>query len=128
MVRDFGYTLDEVNWLGNVVNLVYLPASFLVPYLYGKLGTRVTVRPFPCHIFPLLISGLLVLHRRRAIHHLGMGTLSRDGENSIRWCVVHIRYCWTGAVKRYLFLQARTLNDAVVHRWHGGSYLPNCRT
>ncbi|KAH9856353.1 major facilitator superfamily domain-containing protein [Lenzites betulinus] len=42
VVRDFGYTLDEVNWLGNVVNLVYLPASFLVPYLYGKLGTRVT--------------------------------------------------------------------------------------
>ncbi|KAI0830125.1 MFS general substrate transporter [Trametes gibbosa] len=42
MVRDFGYSLNAVNWLGNVVNLVYLPCSFIVPYLYGRLGTRVT--------------------------------------------------------------------------------------
>ncbi|KAI0351646.1 MFS general substrate transporter [Trametes cingulata] len=42
MVTDFGFTLDQVNWLGNVVNLVYLPASIVMPYLYGRLGTRGT--------------------------------------------------------------------------------------
>ncbi|KAL1938967.1 hypothetical protein VTO73DRAFT_11120 [Trametes versicolor] len=42
MVRDFGFSLNDVNWLGNVVNLVFLPSSILVPYLYGRLGTRGT--------------------------------------------------------------------------------------
>ncbi|CDO70414.1 hypothetical protein BN946_scf184999.g55 [Trametes cinnabarina] len=42
MVRDFGFTLSQVNWLGNVVNVIYLPASVAVPYLYLRLGTRGT--------------------------------------------------------------------------------------
>ncbi|KAI8972584.1 major facilitator superfamily domain-containing protein [Trametes punicea] len=42
MVRDFGFTLNQVNWLGNVVNVTYLPASVIVPYLYTRLGTRGT--------------------------------------------------------------------------------------
>ncbi|KAJ8472940.1 hypothetical protein ONZ51_g8182 [Trametes cubensis] len=40
MVRDFGFTLSEVNWLGNVANVVYLPFSIIVPSLYGRLGIR----------------------------------------------------------------------------------------
>ncbi|KAI0668890.1 MFS general substrate transporter [Trametes maxima] len=42
MVKDFGFSLNDVNWLGNVVNLVYLPSSIILPYLYGRLGTRGT--------------------------------------------------------------------------------------
>ncbi|KAI0632840.1 MFS general substrate transporter [Trametes polyzona] len=49
MVRDFGYSLNEVNWLGNVVNLIYLPSSIIVPLLYRRLGTRGT-----CYIGALL--------------------------------------------------------------------------
>lgn len=40
VVAQFGFTIDEVNWLGNVINIVYLPTSALVPYLYGRLGIR----------------------------------------------------------------------------------------
>ncbi|RPD77008.1 MFS general substrate transporter [Lentinus tigrinus ALCF2SS1-7] len=39
VVNDFGFTLDQINWFGNVVNVVY-PASLAVPYLYGRLGLR----------------------------------------------------------------------------------------
>ncbi|KAI9057517.1 MFS general substrate transporter [Trametes sanguinea] len=49
MVKDFGFTLSQVNWLGNVINVVYLPASIVVPYLYARLGTRGT-----CYIGAIL--------------------------------------------------------------------------
>ncbi|RDX43667.1 MFS general substrate transporter [Lentinus brumalis] len=42
VVADFGFTLDQVNWFGNVVNVVYLPSAVVVPYLYGRLGLRGT--------------------------------------------------------------------------------------
>ncbi|KAI0744766.1 MFS general substrate transporter [Earliella scabrosa] len=42
VVDDFGFTLDQINWFGNVVNVVYLPSAILVPYLYGKVGIRRT--------------------------------------------------------------------------------------
>ncbi|KAH9922288.1 MFS general substrate transporter [Epithele typhae] len=42
VVDEFGFTLDEVNWLGNVINLIYLPCAFVLPYLYGRLGIRGT--------------------------------------------------------------------------------------
>lgn len=46
-VHKFHFTLDEVNWLGNCVNLVYLPAAAIVPWLYGRLGLRKTVSASP---------------------------------------------------------------------------------
>ncbi|KAI0752170.1 major facilitator superfamily domain-containing protein [Fomes fomentarius] len=42
VVDEFGFTLDQINWFGNVVNVVYLPSAMAVPYLYGKLGVRRT--------------------------------------------------------------------------------------
>ncbi|KAI0772495.1 MFS general substrate transporter [Trametes elegans] len=42
MVIEFGFTLDQINWLGNVVNLIYIPSSIILPYLNGRLGTRGT--------------------------------------------------------------------------------------
>ncbi|KAH9837800.1 major facilitator superfamily domain-containing protein [Rhodofomes roseus] len=49
-VNEFGYTLDEVNWLGNCVNFTYLPCAAVVPWLYSKLGLRRT-----CYIGALLL-------------------------------------------------------------------------
>ena len=46
VVKDFGFTLDQINWFGNVVNVVYLPSAFVMPYLYGSLGVRKTVSYF----------------------------------------------------------------------------------
>ncbi|TBU57173.1 MFS general substrate transporter [Dichomitus squalens] len=42
VAKDFGFTLNQINWFGNVVNVVYLPSAFVVPYLYGRLGVRKT--------------------------------------------------------------------------------------
>lgn len=35
---DFHITLNEVNWLGNVISCVYLPTALLVPILVSKYG------------------------------------------------------------------------------------------
>ncbi|KAI0742681.1 MFS general substrate transporter [Daedaleopsis nitida] len=42
VVEEFGFTLDQINWFGNVVNVVYLPSAIMVPYLYARLGVRGT--------------------------------------------------------------------------------------
>lgn len=70
VVRDFGFTLDDVNWLGNIIACVYLPAAILTPILTKRYGIRNTVCPLShiprcnltsfiqCHIatFSLLLS------------------------------------------------------------------------
>jgi len=40
VVRDFGFTLKEVNWLGIVINCVYLPTAFLTPVMTKRYGVR----------------------------------------------------------------------------------------
>lgn len=40
VVADFNITLDQVNWLGNIVALVYLPTAFLIPYIVARYGLR----------------------------------------------------------------------------------------
>ncbi|KAG6885921.1 hypothetical protein C0993_007939 [Termitomyces sp. T159_Od127] len=40
LVEEFGFTLDEVNWLGNIVALVYLPTALGVPILVSKYSIR----------------------------------------------------------------------------------------
>ncbi|KZT05289.1 MFS general substrate transporter, partial [Laetiporus sulphureus 93-53] len=50
VVEAFGFTLDEVNWLGNVVNFTYLPCAALVPAVYARLGVRRT-----CYIGAVLL-------------------------------------------------------------------------
>ena len=56
VVEAFGFTLDEVNWLGNVVNITYLPCAALVPAVYARLGVRRTVSGF-CVVFLVLFCG-----------------------------------------------------------------------
>ncbi|EMD35042.1 hypothetical protein CERSUDRAFT_54121 [Gelatoporia subvermispora B] len=36
----FGYTLNEVNWLGNSCGVVYIAVSFPLPFLFTKFGIR----------------------------------------------------------------------------------------
>ncbi|KAF7315391.1 MFS general substrate transporter [Mycena indigotica] len=40
MVMDFGITLDQVNWLGNVVACIFLPISLLIPEIIRHFGIR----------------------------------------------------------------------------------------
>ncbi|KAJ3550543.1 hypothetical protein NM688_g5055 [Phlebia brevispora] len=42
MGRDFGFSLDKVNWLGNVINLTYLPFSFIIPFICTRWGLHIT--------------------------------------------------------------------------------------
>ncbi|KAI0726541.1 major facilitator superfamily domain-containing protein [Fomitopsis betulina] len=49
--KEFGFTLDQVNWLGTCVNVTYLPCAVLVPNLYARLGLRRT-----CYIGGALLT------------------------------------------------------------------------
>ena len=40
VVRDFGFTLNEVNWLGNIIACVYLPTAFLTPVVIKRYGLK----------------------------------------------------------------------------------------
>lgn len=40
IVRDFGFTLDEVNWLGNIISCVYLPTAVLTPIITKRYGLK----------------------------------------------------------------------------------------
>ncbi len=40
VVRDFGFTLNEVNWLGNIVSCVYVLAAFLTPIITKRYGLK----------------------------------------------------------------------------------------
>jgi hypothetical protein len=40
MAADFGFSLDQVNWLGNIVACVYLPTAILVPMACSKWGIK----------------------------------------------------------------------------------------
>jgi FLVCR family MFS transporter 7 len=53
MVDEFGVTLDQVNWLGNIEACIYVPGSLLTPILTQRYGLRRT-----CEIgaFALLLS------------------------------------------------------------------------
>lgn len=51
---DFDLTLDQVNWLSNVVSFVFVPASFVVSIMCKRWGIRAVVSlssiffsPFP---------------------------------------------------------------------------------
>ncbi|KAI0302742.1 MFS general substrate transporter [Russula brevipes] len=40
VVRDFGFTLSEVNWLGNIIACIYLPTAFLTPIITKRYGVK----------------------------------------------------------------------------------------
>ena len=47
--KEFGFTLDQINWFANVPHLSYLLFSWCVPILVRRLGLKYTV----CHLqFP----------------------------------------------------------------------------
>lgn len=40
VAAEFGYSLDQVNWLGNVLACIYLPTSLIIPSICSKYGLR----------------------------------------------------------------------------------------
>ena len=44
VVTEFGYTLDQVNWLGNITSVIYLPVALLVPTICARWNVRRCVR------------------------------------------------------------------------------------
>ncbi|GJE91828.1 MFS general substrate transporter [Phanerochaete sordida] len=40
--RDFGFTLDQINWLGNALNIVFVPSAILVPFVCRRFNIRIT--------------------------------------------------------------------------------------
>ncbi len=52
VAEDFNITLDEVNWLGNIVALIYLPTAFIIPYIVARYGLRRCVWNLDAHFVP----------------------------------------------------------------------------
>jgi hypothetical protein len=50
VVRDFGFTLDEVNWLGNIIACVYLPTAVLTPIITKRYGLKRCVCSVSFHV------------------------------------------------------------------------------
>ena len=48
---EFGVSLDQVNWLGNIVALVYLPSAVLIPAVVSRYGIRRCVRSLDSLLF-----------------------------------------------------------------------------
>jgi MFS transporter, FLVCR family, MFS-domain-containing protein 7 len=44
VAAQFDITLDQVNWLGNIVSVIYLPAAILIPMIVTRYGIRICVR------------------------------------------------------------------------------------
>ncbi|KAF9527297.1 MFS general substrate transporter [Crepidotus variabilis] len=40
VAAEFNFTLDQVNWLSNVINLAYLPCALLAPVIATRFGIR----------------------------------------------------------------------------------------
>jgi hypothetical protein len=40
VAKEFHITLDQVNWLGNIVALVYLPVALVIPHIVQRYGIR----------------------------------------------------------------------------------------
>lgn len=46
VVTEFGFTLNQVNWLGNIVTCFYLPVALIIPTIISKYGIKRCVRRF----------------------------------------------------------------------------------
>ena len=56
VVRDFGFTLDEVNWLGNIISCVYLPTAILTPIITKRYGLKRCVCSASFYtVYPLIL-------------------------------------------------------------------------
>lgn len=72
---DFGITLDEVNWLGNLFSCTYLPISILIPAFCRRYGFR---RCVSSHVHPvvLLCIDCNTVRRRSCLNpHRRVGSL-----------------------------------------------------
>lgn len=80
--KEFNFTLDQVNWFGNVPHLSYLVFSWCVPVLVRRLGLRNTVCfSYSQDVTPNLTLtpvavGLRILHSRAPL----MDTRMRDDQ------------------------------------------------
>lgn len=78
VVTEFGVTLDQVNWLGNIVACIYLPTALMIPHLVSRYGIRRCVRRVV-----YLFSLQNITHRATVRYRSRFPTLR--GVDKIRW-------------------------------------------
>lgn len=59
MTVEYNLTANQVNWLGNMVSLVFLPAALAVPFLTNKWGLKTTVSPIQPETLLLVTDSML---------------------------------------------------------------------
>lgn len=95
-MSEFGFTLDQINWFGNIVNVVYLPGAFVVPYLYGRLGVQKAVsHPHVCAGFDPS-SIFLVLYCRIPFCSVRLGKICRQHTWPQRPRLLRVNHGWPG--------------------------------
>ena len=46
--NEFSFTVTQINWFSNAINIIYIPVSCFVPYLSGRFGVRTSVDSASC--------------------------------------------------------------------------------
>jgi FLVCR family MFS transporter 7 len=108
---EFRITLDQVNWLGNIVAVIYLPSALLVPHIVSHYGIRICVRdsPPPVH---LLLKQAVVSNWRCSSHPLLMDSLLWHGAFAApERC---LRFADTGTGEFDLANYQRSLNEIFI--------------
>ena len=98
VVKDFGFTLDQINWFGNVVNVVYLPSAIIVPYLYGRLGVCGTVSRLIFTVYHQDADLNTELHWRGPVRGLSVGALCRHRKILDKGRIVRPYHARTGDI------------------------------
>jgi MFS transporter, FLVCR family, MFS-domain-containing protein 7 len=80
VARDFGFTLNEVNWLGNIVACVYLPMALLVPIIAKRYGLKRCVCTQSC------LCGEFFSSRLYSVTLLVSYSCYRDGSVTLGLC------------------------------------------
>ena len=79
VVAEFGFTLDQVNWLGNVVSCIYLPTALVIPTICSRYGIRRCVcTPQLVRSFCWTKTSSAVRHRSLDAAAFSVGTICGD--------------------------------------------------
>jgi hypothetical protein len=57
---DYKISLDQVNWLSNVAQLVFIPMALITPYIQKAFGMRITVCILAVLDFPLTLCQCII--------------------------------------------------------------------
>jgi hypothetical protein len=113
-VAEFHITLNQVNWLGNIVQFVYLPTALLVPLVCNRYGLRrcVSYSLFLTLLFITDFYPSSVRDRNRYSITICLGPLRRDFAFSFTQGSVRIANLRAGEKPQHRYISV-SISDSV---------------